>query len=93
MLVVVRFMDVIKSNLDTKRPSGSRIWIPVWHHILRESVVVRLCGRLAGTEVASNVTDLIDQLPAGGVEVPGHHLALTRPTVWHLWQQLSGNYV
>ena len=86
-------MDVCKFYLNTKRPPGSRIWIPVWHHILRESVVVRLCRRLAGPEVASDVTDLIDQLPAGGVEVPGHHLALTRATVWHLWQQLSGNYV
>ena len=70
-------------NLDAKRPSSSRIWIPVWHHILREGVVVSLGRILAGPEVASDVTNLVNQLPARGVQVPGHQLVLSWTTVWH----------
>ena len=45
---------------------------PIGHDILREGVL--RFGLLASSAVAPNLTDLVNEPPAGGVQVPGHHL-------------------
>ena len=69
-------------HLDPKGPPCPRVGVPVRHHVLGEGVLLRvllgLCVPHLAQEVAPDLTNLIDQLPAGGVQVPGHGHVVTR---------------
>ena len=67
-------------HLDPEGPPGPRVGVPVRHHVLGEGVLLVLLGLVPhlAQEVAPDLTNLIDQLPAGGVQVPGHGHVVTR---------------